>query len=373
VRTALLIWTCALLVGCAAGPRPEPLNAGQRPALETDVGGLWFAMDEAERELKNSPLLERDPALNAYVRELACRLADEHCRDLRVYLINRPLFNAAMAPNGMMLVFSGLLLRVENEAQLAFVISHEIGHFRLQHSVQQWRKLKNTQNFLTAFSVVTAGLGAGVVGLAASLGAYADLASFSREQEREADRFGFERISREGYDPSAPAKSFTDLLREVEARDDRGFSAFASHPPTEDRARDLAEQAALAEPAKRTERERFLRETLRFRGRWLADELARRNFAQSSVLLERLGATDASGEFQFYRGELYRKRAQAGDRERALAAYRMSVALPNAPATAFRELGLLSNDPAEKRRALSEYLRRAPDAVDRGLIEGELK
>jgi len=362
-----------LLAGCAAGPKPERLAAGERPALATDVGGLWFAMDEAERELKSSPLLERDPALNAYVQGLVCKMASEYCADVRVYLVNRPLFNAAMAPNGMMLVFTGLLLRVENEAQLVFVLSHELGHFRLQHSVQQWRKIKNTQNFLTAFSVLTAGVGAGVVGLAASLGAYADLASFSREQEREADRFGFEQLSRAGYNNSAPGLAFTALLREVEARDDRGLSAFASHPPTLERATYLTEQAALAPGAGRLARARYVRETLRFRGHWLEDELARRNFAQSEVLLRRLTALEPNAEFHFFQGELYRKRAAVGDDQRAVAAYREALRLPNPPAGVYRELGLLTREPNERRQHMREYLRREPKAVDRALIEGYLQ
>jgi len=362
-----------LLAGCAAGPPPKPMAAGERPQVQSDVGGLWFAMDKAERELKSSPLLERDPKLNAYVSNLVCQLAAEYCADLRVYVINRPLFNASMAPNGMMLVFSGLLLRVENEAQLAFVLGHEIGHFRLQHSIQQWRKIKNTQNFLTAFSVLTAGVGAGIVGLAASVGAYADLAGFSRGQEREADRFGFEALLRAGYAAKAPAQAFTALLQEVEARDERGFSAFASHPPTEDRAAYLSEQAALAPRGGREERAAFARETQRFRGHWLADELSRRNFAQSSVLLKRLSANDPSGEFRFYQGELFRKRGLPGDADRAVAAYREALKRPLVPVAAFRELGLLVTNQNERRQLLDTYLKRAPDAADRELIEGYLK
>jgi beta-barrel assembly-enhancing protease len=293
---------------------------------------------------------------------------------LRVYIVNRPLFNASMAPNGMMLVFSGLLLRVDNEAQLAFVLSHEIGHFRLQHSVQQWRKIKNTQNFLTAFSVLTAGVGAGIAGLAASLGAYADMANFSREQELEADRYGFETLTRAGYDAAAPGQAFKALLAEIEARDDRGFSAFASHPPTEDRAAYLSEQAALAASGGRDERARFVRETLRFRGQWLEDELARRNFAQSEVLFKRLAATASSGEFLFFQGELYRKRAAGtGDQARAIAAYRQAVQSNDAPAAAFRELGLLSDTKNERQKHLREYIKRAPNAPDRALIESEIQ
>ena len=54
-----------------------------------------------------------------------------------------PQFNAMMAPNGMMLVWSGLLLRVENEAQLAAILGHELGHYLERHSVEQLRAAKD--------------------------------------------------------------------------------------------------------------------------------------------------------------------------------------------------------------------------------------
>ena len=53
----------------------------------------------------------KDPVLTGYVRELACRVAGDYCGDLRVYLLKNPTFNASMAPNGVMLVHTGLLIR----------------------------------------------------------------------------------------------------------------------------------------------------------------------------------------------------------------------------------------------------------------------
>ena len=110
-------------VGAKAQEQPwAPPGRLPRPELSTDEGGLWGIMDREERNLRRSPFLIRDRKLNDYVQGIACRLAGDHCPDVRVYLVNTPLFNASMAPNGMMQVWSGLLLRVENEAQLAAVI-----------------------------------------------------------------------------------------------------------------------------------------------------------------------------------------------------------------------------------------------------------
>ena len=83
------------------------------------------------------------PQLNQYVQELACRLAGDHCPDIRVNLVSTPQFNASMAPNGMMQVWTGLLLRVENEAQLTAILGHEIGHYLARHSVERMRQIKS--------------------------------------------------------------------------------------------------------------------------------------------------------------------------------------------------------------------------------------
>ena len=118
-----------------------------RPELESDEGGLWAMMDREERRLRRSPFALRDARLQAYVQGIACRLAGEHCPDVRVHLVRTPYFNASMAPNGMMQVWTGLLLRVDNEAQLAAVLGHEIGHYLARHAVETLRDAKSRSAF----------------------------------------------------------------------------------------------------------------------------------------------------------------------------------------------------------------------------------
>ena len=105
---------CCALSALAQMPA-TPWSAPQRfarPLDDSDEGGLWGLMDREEAKLKRSAFLVRDPALNEYVSGIACRLAGDHCPDMRVYLVRTPVFNASMAPNGMMQVWSGLLLRL---------------------------------------------------------------------------------------------------------------------------------------------------------------------------------------------------------------------------------------------------------------------
>ena len=113
---------CAGITGVAeARIRPadmKPLvGPGHRPA-DKDEQGLWAQYQRVEEEIAGSNLLIKDPGLTAYLAGIAERTGGPAARDLRVYVAHIPEFNAFMAPTGFMVVFSGLLLRMRDEAQL---------------------------------------------------------------------------------------------------------------------------------------------------------------------------------------------------------------------------------------------------------------
>ena len=151
VPRAPLLFFLALLLSACAAPRVDRVTpAAPAPAVETDEAGLIMQMDRFEADLRNSAALVRDPALNRYLAELTCRVAGDYCNDIRVYLVRQPYFNAQMAPNGMLIVWTGLLLRVEDEAQLAFVLGHEVGHYVERHSLARCGKVVSACSACTA-------------------------------------------------------------------------------------------------------------------------------------------------------------------------------------------------------------------------------
>ena len=83
-RGALALGAGFLLMGAAAEPPPP----NYRPAITTDEGGLWAVFDNAEKEIQTSPLVVKDEALNAYVKNLVCELAGPQCPSLRVYILD---------------------------------------------------------------------------------------------------------------------------------------------------------------------------------------------------------------------------------------------------------------------------------------------
>ncbi|WP_158637160.1 M48 family metallopeptidase [Arenimonas daejeonensis] len=282
----------------------DSARPGQRPPAGSDEDELWYAMDRAERELQQHPLLVRDEALNAYVRDVACRVAGDYCTDLRVYIVEQPWFNASMAPNGMMVVWTGALLRFQDEAELAPVLGHEFAHFRERHSLAQWRRAKRSSALLGSFGLLAWGGGAGAAGQLASLLGEASLYQFSREAEREADRLGFAATVAQGYDPAAGARLWGRMVEEEAARTyGKPIPVFASHPKTTERLADVRTAAeASGASTGSTRRDAYRAVVGPFIESWLEDELSRRMYDTSVQVIGRLrGLADAGlqGRYTF--------------------------------------------------------------------------
>lgn len=366
-----------VLLGACAGPQVAPVRPAEAaPDAASDEAGILMQMQRYERQLADAPERVRDPELNRYLSELTCQLAGEFCPEIRVYLLRQPYFNAAMAPNGMLIVWTGLLLRVEDEAQLAFVLAHEIGHYQARHSLARWRKLKSTGNLAMALQVLGAGVGGGLVGAAAGMGAYSSLFAFSREQEREADDYGLARLQAMGYADRRAGELWAAVWEEEQARERNLLSSiFATHPASAERRDRLL--AAARGNGDTLEYQRFRAAVSAHRASWLDDEIGRRHFAQTSVLLTRLrNLSFRPGEIAHFEAEMYRRRAQDGDLERAVHAYSSAIASGDAPAQSQRGLGLTLRQLGrhqEAASALRSYLDIDPQAPDRALIESWLQ
>lgn len=377
--TALLL--LALLAGCASRAPVREIAPGSTPVSGTDEAELWYAMERAELELRRSPFRIRDPALNDYVRKVACEVANAYCKDLRVYVMNVPQFNASMAPNGMMMVWTGALLRMRDEAELASVLGHEVGHFTAQHSLKQWRRMKDMSSLLGAFQLLAYGAGVPDAAMLGALAGYAAIFKFSRDQEREADRLGFAALTGDGYDPQASVDIWARMLREENTRRyGRPAPVFSSHPETEERLADVrAAAAAVADPPRERHRDAYRAATRPYLQGWLEAELARRAYDASILVIGELLA-DAPGEdrglLTFYLGEAHRRRGRDDDRARATQLYAQSVSMPGAPADAWREHGFAlraAGNPVAAREALRRYLELAPQAEDRAFVQRELE
>lgn len=376
IRAALTVGVLWALSACTGSPR-EDLQPGQIPAADSVEGGLWMVMERAEARVRTSGRVIPDPELQAYVQDIACRLAAEHCASMRTYVVRQPGFNASMAPNGFMSVWSGLILRCENEDQLATVIGHEIAHYVRRHSVQRWEAMRDSFTAAQLFGVVTAGLGVPLGGIAI-LGAYGHVQSYSRDQEREADHLGFTLMSAHGYEPQQAAQIWRNLIAEKEAaEDDDPDPFFSSHPPSEERMETLRELASATTATPTTDSTRFHLLTARHRATWLEDEIDLGRYKQMQVVLDHLKEDGRTpGVVWYYQGEVLRRQAEIEDKSDAVAAYHKALEFDDAPVIAYRNLGLLlekQGDTAGARSAYERYLANAPDADDQEMIRYYLK
>lgn len=352
----------------------DPPPKFDRPDLSSDEGGLWAIMDREERNLRRSGLLIRDERLNRYVQDLACRLAGQHCGDIRVYVVHTPQFNASMAPNGSMQIWSGLLLRVVNEAQLAAVIGHEIGHYLQRHSLARLRDVRDKAALGQVLGLF------GVAGLVGQLAVQAGAMAYQRDHEREADRIGALLMHRAGYKIEESATVWDGMLQETLAGQAGQSSTtsplFATHPPTPERREVLADMARQL-PGGEAGAENYSACVAPFLDRWCEDEIKRQQFAESIALFTRLSASSPSAALmQCHRGEAYRLRNAPGDQELALADYRQAVTSGYPIAKAHRGIGLIEKQRqrrAEAAQAFRQYLDMAPDASDAGLIRSYLE
>jgi beta-barrel assembly-enhancing protease len=214
-----------------------------------DESGLWREDDESERALANSPTVIRDEGLNNFVRGVLCAtIGSDRCKAVRIYILRVPVFNASMSPNGTMRVFSGLLLRVRTEAELAAVLGHEFGHFEKRHTLERFKASRSGSDLLSWAAILASMSGSPDAGRSfqnLQLSVYGSLFRFTRNHEREADLLGLGYLNNSSLRPQAASRVWRNLILEAEASaaarglrkpDFNRVSFFASHPPDGERA-----------------------------------------------------------------------------------------------------------------------------------------
>ena len=264
----LLIIALAPLMGCSVNPATgeRSFTAFMSPEDEREVGA-----EQHPRLVQQFGGTYDNTQLNAYVDRVGQSLAAETevpGESYRFVVLDAEMINAFALPGGYVHVTRGLLALAENEAEMASVLGHEIGHITARHAAQRYSQSMAANIGVGLLGVLgaAAGLPTGTADLA-GLGAQAYLQSYSREQEMEADELGIRYMTRAGYDPAAMASffrkldAFTELQAALVGAPGSGeqMTIMASHPRTSDRvaqAKQLAAAAALRDG--RVDRDRYL-------------------------------------------------------------------------------------------------------------------
>ncbi|MDB5697083.1 MAG: peptidase [Sphingomonas bacterium] len=361
---------------------PPPPYAGVYQPRGVDEIGWWREDDESERTLANSPKVIRDEALTGYVKSVLCAaVGADRCKATRVYIMREPSFNATMSPNGTMRVYSGLLLRVQSEAELAFVLGHEFGHFESRHTLQRFKQARSSTDLL-AWAQVLASMNsyAATNFNSLQLSVYGGFYRFNRENEREADLVGLGYMNASTLRPQAASRVWRSRIAEAEAsasmrglkkpRFDR-IAYFASHPPEAERATYLA---ALANPdgdGRDEGGDRYALATAKWMPIFLDDQVKLNDFGASEYIIGALAERGWTATLWHARGELFRMRGAQRDLVNAADFYSKAVALDPSHAEAQRGLGLSlikTGRTGEGRAALESYLALQPAASDAAMI-----
>lgn len=373
---------CGVVLACLATTSPAvemitpKIPPGYQPTLDVDEQGLWMEIAEFETQLRGSPLLVRDPAVNEYVYSVACRVAGDYCPDLRVYVVRNPGFNASMAANGMMQVWTGLLIRVSSEDELASILGHEVAHYAMAHTLARFRRLKKSLAAGTIFDMglaVLTGINIGAGQMTALMSALA----FSRENEAEADILGAQLMAEADYDVHACAVVWETLLEEeaqaIVKRDEVPIF-LSTHPRSDDRAEDLrtlANEYGYPERTDYADRHGPALSSQYFN--FMEDQIDTNRYGRTAFMLDRHESWGVNpGLVEFFRGEMYRQRSQEGDSELARSAYERAANSGDCPAACYRNLGyiqLKAKDLPAAQENFRRYLQADPEASDREMIE----
>ena len=242
---------CMVAAGCTVNPATgqQSFTAFMSPAEELRIG-----QEQHPKILEEFGGVYQDPGLSRYVGsigQLLVRTSETPNLNFTFTVLNSPLVNAFAIPGGFVYVTRGLLALADNEAELAGVMAHEIGHVVARHPAQRYSQAVAANLGVTLLGVLT---NTPHISRLAGLGANLYLSGYSREQEFEADMLGVRYLSRARFSPHAMSAFLNKLqangalqrsLKNEEGRDP-ATSLLATHPRTAERVERAIASASLA-------------------------------------------------------------------------------------------------------------------------------
>jgi predicted Zn-dependent protease len=379
---ALVLFLLMFSVSCtSSGPKPPPDDL----LTNADEKMIWLRSKEEQKALSHSGLLYQDEALNAYLNQIAKKLQGEHFPadlSIQIYVVQDPYLNAFALPHGAIYVHTGILARMNNEAQLAALLAHEIAHCVHRHALIVYRSLKDKSAFMASVKITLSKL-AMAHGLAGSLGVTGSMAAvsgYSRELETEADITGLDALVKAGYDCSEALNLFEHMKQALLEEGIREPYFFGSHPKVAERIDNIknllrTKYVQTGGGVKNTEI--FLS---KIKGAILENarldlRIGRFDIAQKGIskYLD-IAKKDACGHYLM--GEIHRQRGRGDDLYEALACFKKAIAIDPSYSDPHKAIGLIHYKDGQKalaRKFFESCLRLAPDAPDKAYIQGYIQ
>lgn len=229
--------TLGILAGCAI----NPVTGEQQLMLVSRDQEIQLDRQNSPHQFSADYGAVQDQQVNRYVTEVGMTLAETSHRPDMPYsfrCVNANYVNAYAFPGGSIACTRGIMLKLEDEAELAALLGHEIGHVNARHTAARMSSSMAVQGVLAIGVGVLATQNRDLVPLAAGLGGIGAgllLASYSRSDERQADSLGMEYMDNAGYDTEGMVELMAELNKLNKSQPSFVQQMFASHPMSSER------------------------------------------------------------------------------------------------------------------------------------------
>jgi predicted Zn-dependent protease len=376
-----------LAVGClvAACASPPPVSVSETLRSEKEEKILWHRALEEQLALDSSGWLYRDAEIESYLNEVAARLGaftDSPDIFFKIKIINDPNLNAVAFPNGVIYVHTGLLARMENEAQLAALLAHEMTHCTLRHSLRALKSRRDPADNRAAAqqSINNVAMFRGLARILGANGSMAAVTGYSRRFEAEADRGGLDLMAKAGYDPRQALNLFELLQQEIENQKIKEPFFFGTHPSVQQRIENADRWLANEYSGKnsglinaevfRSRLDRLVLDNAR-----LDLQFSRFYIAQKNVeMYLRRHQEDAGAHYLL--GEIFRQQGRQRDTRTAIEHYQQAIVLDPSFSAPHKAMGLMHYKEGDRilaKKFFESCLLLSPDAPDKAYIQGYLK
>ncbi|WP_373501931.1 M48 family metalloprotease [Desulfococcus sp.] len=286
------LWMLSMsAAGAAAGCAFDPVTGRSQLMLVSEAQEIQIDRQYSPRQYSADYGLTQDAALNRYIDGVGRSLIPHTHRPGMPYAfrtVNAVYVNAYAFPGGSIAVTRGILLELANEASLAALLGHELGHVNARHTAEQMSKSQMTSVLLSGLQLA-AGMGGAsygdIAGQLGMLGASLLLASYSRDNEREADALGNAYMVKAGYNTDG----FVDLMGMLNSlsKEKPGYAdvLFSTHPMSDERYRTAVNDARTKYQASHNAplgKERYMDQTASLRRMKGAIELMQKGDASLS-------------------------------------------------------------------------------------------
>lgn len=254
-------------VGFMAGCAVNPVTGESQLMLMSTQDEIALDKAYSPHQFSADYGISQDTSLNHYIEGVGKKMAALTHRPEMPYsfqVVNANYVNAYAFPGGSIAITRGILLSLEDEAELAALIGHELGHVNARHTSSRMSKQQLIGAAVSLGSVAIAAKNEKYAALAAglgSIGAGALLAKYSRDDERQADQLGMEYMVKAGYSPQGMV-GLMDMLKSLSSHQPNVIEMmFASHPMSDERyatAKNRSEVEYVGKKALPRHRDRYM-------------------------------------------------------------------------------------------------------------------